>query len=172
MEHHLQQHVTEFLAEGPVVAGLEGLERLVWLLQQVRGERRWVWRESHGHSTRSRSMVATRSSRCAPGRSAEPRSSLAPGGTGGSSPGSGSHTTSPSAAGGSEGARHDLVADSGLVQGRQLRMPGRGQHGVSGPQRLPGGPVRPGATRGLVARTISKSATAPPATLPWPGRRP
>jgi hypothetical protein len=36
VEHHLQQHVTECLAEGPVVAGLE---RLVRLLQQVRSQR-------------------------------------------------------------------------------------------------------------------------------------
>ena len=38
VEHHLQQHVAEFLAEGLPIAGLKRLERLVGLLEQVRGE--------------------------------------------------------------------------------------------------------------------------------------
>ncbi len=39
VEHDLQQHVAEFLAEGLLVAGLQGLEGLIGLLEQVRRER-------------------------------------------------------------------------------------------------------------------------------------
>ena len=79
VEHHLQQHVAEFLAEVLLIPGLQGLERLVRLLEQVRGERFMCLPGVPGAlATRSRSMVATRSRNRAPGRSADPRTTRAP----------------------------------------------------------------------------------------------
>ncbi len=38
VEHHLQQHIAEFLTKSPLITGLKSLEGLVWLLQQMRCE--------------------------------------------------------------------------------------------------------------------------------------
>ena len=81
------------------------------------------------------------------------------------------------------GIVHDPVGDPGLVQRGQLRMTGRNEHGGRRPQGLPGRELSsPGATLGLVTRTISKpvsarpsgSAAAAPGTRPpgWARRRP
>ena len=40
MEHHLQQHIPEFLAERLLITGFERVQRLVRFLKQVRRERR------------------------------------------------------------------------------------------------------------------------------------
>ena len=67
VEVHLEQQVAELLAQVARVAGLDRLERLVGLLEQVRASDRWVCSRSQGHSRRSRSITATRSSSRAPG---------------------------------------------------------------------------------------------------------
>ena len=140
VEHHLQQHVAELFAEGPLFAGLEGVERLVGLLQQVRGQRlvglpgvpgTFHPQPVHGghqvEQVRARQVSRTpqqlgpRQHRRIVARLGQPHH-----GAVGRNPRS------------VRLIRH-AVADPGLVQRRQQRVPGRGEHGR--PQRLPGWPA-------------------------------
>ena len=152
VEHHLQQHVAEFLAEGLLIARLEGVERLVGLLQQVRGQGLvglpGVPGAFHPQPVHGRHQVeqvrARQVSRTAqqpgPGRDRRIVTRL----------GQPHHRLVDSER--RPAALHHLVSDPRLVQRGQQRMAGRGEHGGGRPQRLPGRPAEqagrhPGAGR-------------------------
>ena len=142
VEHHLQQHVAEFLAEGLLIPGLERLERLVGLLEQVRGERRMglpgvpgtlhaqpvhgrhqVEEPGPGQISRAVQQLSTRRERRLSTRLGQP------------------HHDTVDREQLDVGIVHDPVPDPGLVQRGQLRMTGRNEHGGSRPQGLPGRPA-------------------------------
>ena len=142
VEHHLQQHVAEFLAEGLLIAGLKRLERLVGLLEQVRGERRMGLagipgtlntQSVHGRHQvkepgarqigRAMQQLRTRRDRRLSTRLGQP------------------HHSTVNRERRNVGIVHHPVPDPRLVQRGQLRMTGRNEHGGSGPQGLPGRPA-------------------------------
>ena len=97
VEHDLQQDVPQFLAQRLLVTGLQRLQGLVRLLEQVRRERGvglpGIPRALHPQPVHGRDQVDEGAHRAGP---PSPAISWAPGGTGGSAPGSGSHTTTAS----------------------------------------------------------------------------
>jgi hypothetical protein len=142
VEHDLQQDVAKLLAEGLLVIRLERLERLVRLLEQVRRQRRMglagvpraveaqavhggdeVDQVGAGQVRRTPQQLSPGRNRWVGVRLGQPHGNFVR----------------------DEQVRAGLlrhpVRDPGSVEGGQLGMPGRREHGVGGAQRLPGWPA-------------------------------
>ena len=140
VEHHLQQHVAEFVAEGVLVTGLEGVQRLVRLLEQVRREGRMGLPGVPG-ALRAQ-LVHGRDQVDQPG-AGQVSGAVQDLGTGRAAVvragrGQPHHRLLP---GLGRAVLGDPVRDPRLVQGGQLGMTGRGEHDGRGPQGLPGRPA-------------------------------